>query len=428
MVCITGSSFDDFIIISGLLLVQALYGFYSIFLNRILALGFSSLFLIFTGSFAGAIFLLPFAIAFERKKWPARITAAIMVQFGLIALGGVTMFQGLLLLGIKRTTPAIASAMPNLIPGFVFVIAAILRFEKFSIWCKYSQVKVLGTFVCLGGAIAMTLLQNPTASKILFFLDDSAEENIYKDWLMGCFYLLAAIITASCIMVLQVGICILFSLPASSNVCLQAATMVSFPAPFSLCVITSLIGAILTGILQILTEGKLNAGSSNVGISFIILAVVVVNIQLFHGTLVFSLFYTKRVGRHQFLFHTTTTTSSLYPTTWGRLHESNSLFLFSFFQVSVISSTCVVYQTWCIRKKGPVLVSIFSPIQTVCATSLSMILFGQSISLGSSIGILIMIIGLYLVLWAKRRECPEPIEENQNLPHVPLDIEKPLLS
>ncbi|KAH0470204.1 hypothetical protein IEQ34_001762 [Dendrobium chrysotoxum] len=353
MVCITGSSFEDFLIISGLLLVQALYGFYTIFLNRILALGLSPLFLIFTGSFVGAIFLLPFAIAFERKKWPARITAAIMVQFGLIALGGVTMFQGLLLLGIKRTTPAIASAMPNLIPGFVFIIAAILRFEKFSIWCKYSQVKVLGTFVCLGGAIAMSLLQNPTASTILFFMGDSAEENIYKDWLMGCFYLLAAIITASCIMVLQ------------------AATMVSFPAPFSLCVITSMIGAILTGILQILTEGKLNAGSTNVGISFIILAV---------------------------------------------------------FVGSVISSTCVVYQTWCIRKKGPVLVSIFSPIQTVCATSLSMILFGQSISLGSSIGILIMIIGLYLVLWAKRRESLKPVEDNQNLPHVPLDIEKPLLS
>jgi hypothetical protein len=34
-----------------------------------------------------------------------------------------------MMLGVKLTTPAIASAMPNLGPGFIFVIAAILRYE-----------------------------------------------------------------------------------------------------------------------------------------------------------------------------------------------------------------------------------------------------------------------------------------------------------
>ncbi|XP_020598434.1 WAT1-related protein At5g47470-like [Phalaenopsis equestris] len=83
-----GIFFEDFLIISGLLLIQAVYGFYTIFLNRVLALGFSSLFIIYAGNFVGAIFLLPFAFLIERKKWPWRITAAMVVQFGLIALGG----------------------------------------------------------------------------------------------------------------------------------------------------------------------------------------------------------------------------------------------------------------------------------------------------------------------------------------------------
>lgn len=61
-----GSLFEDFMIISGLLLVQAIYGFYTVFLNRVLALGFDSLFMIYAGNFAGAIILLPLAVVIER--------------------------------------------------------------------------------------------------------------------------------------------------------------------------------------------------------------------------------------------------------------------------------------------------------------------------------------------------------------------------
>jgi hypothetical protein len=41
----------------------------------------------------------------------------------------VSIYQVFMMLGVKLTTPAIASAMPNLGPGFIFVIAAILRYE-----------------------------------------------------------------------------------------------------------------------------------------------------------------------------------------------------------------------------------------------------------------------------------------------------------
>ena len=40
----------------------------------------------------------------------------------------VTLFQALMLHGMKKTTPAIASAMPNLAPGFIFVVAGCLRY------------------------------------------------------------------------------------------------------------------------------------------------------------------------------------------------------------------------------------------------------------------------------------------------------------
>jgi len=40
----------------------------------------------------------------------------------------VTGFQALLLQGMKMTSPAIASAMPNLAPGFIFIISGCLGY------------------------------------------------------------------------------------------------------------------------------------------------------------------------------------------------------------------------------------------------------------------------------------------------------------
>lgn len=46
----------------------------------------------------------------------------------LLQLIRVTIFQALTLVGIKKASPDIASAMPNLAPGLIFIIAACLRY------------------------------------------------------------------------------------------------------------------------------------------------------------------------------------------------------------------------------------------------------------------------------------------------------------
>lgn len=57
---------------------------------------------------------------------------------------------------------------------------------------------------------------------------------------------------------------------------LQAATMIRFPAPFTLCSVTSLIGAVLTGIFQVATTGRLSPGTPQVSLEMIISVVLVV--------------------------------------------------------------------------------------------------------------------------------------------------------
>ena len=53
-----------------------------------------------------------------------RVTRTVLVS------SRVTGFQALMLQGMKMTSPAIASAMPNLAPGFIFVISGCLGYSR----------------------------------------------------------------------------------------------------------------------------------------------------------------------------------------------------------------------------------------------------------------------------------------------------------
>ncbi|XP_072966880.1 WAT1-related protein At5g47470-like [Typha angustifolia] len=356
----SGKLLEEILIVSGLFGVQCLYGFYMVFLDRVLALGVDSLFIVIFAGLASAAVLLPFAVAFEKKKWPRKLSPCLVIQIVMIGLGGVAIFQALMMLGIRKTSPAIASAMPNLAPGLIFIIAACLSLEKFKRKCKYTRAKILGTFVCLSGAIAISFLKSsPSSTKSTSLVQEQLRNNnSYYEWILGCFYLFAGVVVFSC------------------NAVLQAIALVSFPAPLSLCVITSLMGSLFTAILQIVVDGKLHVGSTNMRAAEVVEIIVL---------------------------------------------------------VGVVMGTCVAFQTWCLGKKGPVFVSIFSPIQTVCSAFISTVIFKQMIGLGSLAGIVLMFSGLYIVLWAKKKENFDLLESDDistsSLPSSSTDdIEKPFLS
>lgn len=352
----TGNWVEEMLIISGLLAVQCIMGFYVVFVNHVLALGVNPLFLVVLTGSTSAVALLPFAVALERKKWNIKITPVLVAQMVTLSLGGMTMFQLLMLLGIEKTSPTIASAMPNLSPGLIFIIAACLGFEKFEKQCKYSKAKILGTLVCLGGVMAMSFLQSTPPASPQFNkpnLGENTNSYGYYDWMLGCFYLFAGVVILSC------------------NSVLQAATLVNFPAPLSICTATSMMGSMFTAIILFIMKGKLDMELLDIGI------ILIGEICLLGG---------------------------------------------------VVIGACIAFQVWCVRKKGPVLVSIFSPVQTVCSTILSAVFYHQMISLGSSVGIVLMFCGLYVVLWAKNNETHDVSIEDGILVSSIGDVEKPLLS
>ncbi|GAB4858044.1 hypothetical protein Ancab_015946 [Ancistrocladus abbreviatus] len=344
---------EDFAIISGLIGVQFVYAGNSVLLSHLMSLGLNPFSLIIFSTFATFLVLSPVSFLFERKQWPKKFSFKLLIQLVLIAFSGVTLFQSLLLKGLKLTSPAMATAMPNLAPGFIFAIAWAFRLEKVKPNSLYSKVKIVGTLLCVVGAVTMSVMQStstgiPFAREIPFLLPPSQGTFDLRKF-VGCLYLMAAVFVLS------------------SNIVLQAHTLGDFPAPMSLCAITSLIGVLITALVELAQNHKFEFGWPAISLKNLI------GYSLLAGT---------------------------------------------------VSGTCVSFNGWAMKKRGPVLVSMFSPISTVISAILSVITLGETIGLGSLSGMFLMFTGLYFVLWAKGKEGYTAVEGMES----EFDIEKPLLS
>ncbi|CAK7356369.1 unnamed protein product [Dovyalis caffra] len=236
------------------------------------------------------------------------------IQFQVVDSDGFNLFWR----GIELTSPAMATAMPNLAPGLIFIIAWSLRLEKVKLSCVYSKVKIVGTLLCVVGAIIMSLMSST----------ESAKESKFSS-----------------------------TTPAAD----MAATLGDFPAPMSLCAITSLIGVVITAIVELIQNHKVDIG-------------------------------------------------------WP-LMKLGDLVCYSVLG-GAVGGVCVSFNGWAMKKRGPVLVSVFNPIGTVISVVFSVITLGDRINLGryagqnqflimsydNLAGMFLMFTGLYFVLWAKGKE------------------------
>ncbi|GFQ06639.1 protein walls are thin 1 [Phtheirospermum japonicum] len=79
--------------------------------------------------------------------------------------------------------------------------------------------------------------------------------------------------------------------------------------------------------------------------------------------------------------------------------------LFSVFYAGVVASgIAFAVQIWCIDRGGPVFVAVYQPVQTLVVAIMTSFLLGEQFYLGGIIGAVLIITGLYLVLWGKNEE------------------------
>ncbi|XP_044487400.1 WAT1-related protein At5g47470-like [Mangifera indica] len=344
----TMNKLEDLAIVSGLIVVQFLYASNSVLMSYLMNLGVSPLSTVIFSAFVTFLLLSPAAVYFERKNWPQQLSLKLIFQLILISIAGVALFLTLFLEGVKLTSPVMATAMPNLSTGFIFVIAWTLRMEKVDLNCLYSKVKILGTLLCVIGALTMSLMHSTAHVKEAADRTASGSPAMMfdREKIIGCMYLLAAVFVVS------------------SNVVLQAITLVDFPAPISLCAITSLIGVVITAAVQFIQEHKLDFG-------------------------------------WEFKFAEIACCSVL---------------------VGLINGATLSFNGWAMKKRGPVLVSVFIPMSTIISVVFTTVTLGDTIDIGSFAGMILMFCGLYFVLWAKRKETYSNSLESE------FDAERPLLS
>ncbi|GFQ00697.1 wat1-related protein at4g08300 [Phtheirospermum japonicum] len=70
----------------------------------------------------------------------------------------------------------------------------------------------------------------------------------------------------------------------------------------------------------------------------------------------------------------------------------------------VISGMVMFAQLWCTEAKGPVFVTMFNPLTTLLVAFVSFFVLGEKLYAGSILGGVIVIIGLYMLLWGKEHD------------------------
>ncbi|XP_047338926.1 WAT1-related protein At5g47470-like [Impatiens glandulifera] len=343
---------EDLVLVFGLVTVQIIYAGNSVLLSYLLKLDLNPLTIVIFSTFVTFFVLSPPSIYLERSKWPTKFNFRLFLQLVLMSFGGVTIFQILFLKGIMLTSPAIATAMPNLAPGLIFIIAATFKLEKIKLSCIYSKVKIVSILLCVIGALTMSIMQSNSPMPKINRLSNSPI-SFDSNRIIGCIYLMAAVFILSC------------------NIVLQAKTLVEFPAPISICAITSFIGATMTMSIELYQNHKLDFGTPQV-----------INTKDLIGLCLLG---------------------------------------------GIIGGVSNSFGGWAMKKKGPVLVSMFTPISTVVSAIISFFTFGEVLSSSSLIGMMVMFMGLYMFLWAKSKEGftylqLKPISQEEH------GVEKPLLS
>ncbi|VAI68633.1 unnamed protein product [Triticum turgidum subsp. durum] len=71
----------------------------------------------------------------------------------------------------------------------------------------------------------------------------------------------------------------------------------------------------------------------------------------------------------------------------------------------VASGVGYLLLTYCVEKRGPVFTAAFSPLAQMFVAGIDLCVLHEPLYLGSVLGSVLVILGLYLVLWGKREEA-----------------------
>ncbi|XVE64556.1 hypothetical protein DITRI_Ditri07aG0109800 [Diplodiscus trichospermus] len=72
----------------------------------------------------------------------------------------------------------------------------------------------------------------------------------------------------------------------------------------------------------------------------------------------------------------------------------------------------IVGMAWCVKKRGPVFTAAFGPLFQITAAMFDIPILHEQLNLGSLLGSIVVIIGLYILLWGKKKEVKNSASKN----------------
>ncbi|PPR91433.1 hypothetical protein GOBAR_AA29246 [Gossypium barbadense] len=242
--------------------------------------------------------------------------------------------QNLYYTGIKYTTATVATALSNVLPAFVFLLAWVCRLEKVDVRKVKCQAKILGTIGTVAGAMIMTIVYGPMLPLPWTKVNNhhqstNTDAKNNEDALKGAVMILVGCVCWACFVILQ------------------AITLKSYPAELSLTTLVCFMGAIEGGIAALVME-RGNAAA------------------------------------------------------WA-IHWDSKLFAVVYSGI-ICSGVAYYIGAMVIQAKGPVFFASFNPLTMVIVAIMSSFIFSEIMYLGRVIGAMMIVVGLYMVLWGKSKD------------------------
>ncbi|ESQ34607.1 hypothetical protein EUTSA_v10007890mg [Eutrema salsugineum] len=287
------------------------------------------------------VVIAPFALFHERKIRP-KMTFRIFLQIALLGFIEPVLDQNLYYVGMSYTSATFASATANVLPAITFVLAIIFRLESLNFKKVRSIAKVVGTVITVSGALLMTLYKGPIVDFIKFGGGGGGGGGDGAGGSHGG--VAAAALDKHWIP----GTLMLLgrTFGWAGFFILQSFTVKQYPAELSLTALICLTGTLEGTAVSLVTVRDLSA--------------------------------------------------------WKIGFDSN---LFAAAYSGVICSGVAYYvQGVVMRERGPVFVATFNPLCVVITAALGVVVLSESIHLGSVIGTLFIIVGLYTVVWGKGKD------------------------
>lgn len=177
-------------------------------IKKVIDEGMNKLVLITFRQLIATLVLAPIAYFSERKSRP-KMTPQIFVYLFFSSLFGASLTQYLFFLGMEYTSAAFACAFLNMTPALTFLIAVGFRLETLNLKSKAGMAKMLGTFMCVTGAMLMTFYKGTILNKTSHILvpvhhhQPMIHEHSSEKWMLGSMALIAGSISWSAWFVVQ---------------------------------------------------------------------------------------------------------------------------------------------------------------------------------------------------------------------------------